>query len=409
MTTSSSGKLHFDVWDGSIEPLVPREGSTFEYDISSAAQLAGLAAQGTYPASNTYTLTTNIDLNEIEWTPIGGNVSARFEGTFDGDGHTITGLNLADNQTRTGLFGYLGPVAGTWTVVENLTVELSDNGGFINNTTVSNAGALAGEIANTQLDNISVKGELNIKSSVTTLRVGGISGLLGNAQIFNSVSNVNVKCETTHASGEAQAGGLAGYSSASSARISSCYSTGNVTAIGVSGATAGGITGYNSPTITSCYTTGNIHANAGNANAGGIAGMNTSAPIQASYAHGDVKATATGTANSGGIVGNLSSGTIERCAALNNNISGAGSKTARIAGNLAGTATNNAANIDMLVNSSIVINSNKDGFGINPALLTESIYTGTGTLTETSGVITGGLGWDSNVWDFTSRYPKLIQ
>ena len=120
---------------------------------------------------------------------------------------------------------------------------------------------------------------------------------------------------------------------------------------------------------------------------------------------------ATGNASSGGIVGNSNSGNIEKCTSLNNSIIGTAGKTARIVGNLTGsaTATNNAANINMLVNSSTVANSNKDGIGINPVLLTESIYTGTGTLTaNTSGAITsGGLGWDPNIWDFTSRYPKL--
>ena len=62
------------------------------------------------------TLTSDIDLTGVEWTPI-GNEDIPFYGTFDGGGHTISGLHI--DKTEGGCCGLFGVCAGT---IENLTV-----------------------------------------------------------------------------------------------------------------------------------------------------------------------------------------------------------------------------------------------------------------------------------------------
>lgn len=152
-----------DVWDGTDDTSwYENNKDATEFSIGTAAELAGLAAlvNGTAKdadnnpiaavnfSGKTIKLTADIDLGNKEWTPIGnGDNSFAFSGTFDGDGYTISGLNVPDTNAP-GLFGYIFGtvqnliVKGSVTVGENADDGCGEGGGVVcdNNGTVQNCG-----------------------------------------------------------------------------------------------------------------------------------------------------------------------------------------------------------------------------------------------------------------------------
>lgn len=119
-----------DSWDGaSIAAVEPNAEGI--YEISTAGQLAGLAKlvnDGNNFSGKTIVLTADIDLNNQAWTPIGNengfDAELAFSGTFNGDGYTVSGLNVPDTYFP-GLFGQISTSA----VVQNLIVKGSVTGG----------------------------------------------------------------------------------------------------------------------------------------------------------------------------------------------------------------------------------------------------------------------------------------
>ena len=121
------------VWDGS-EMTAPEQNAEGAYEVSQASDLAWLAAavNGTLPetraaiapqdfAGKTFVLTEDIDLGGHEWTPISMSTNLAggetFRGTFDGQGHTIKGLN-SNQKDVAGLFGYVYACT-----IKNVTIE----------------------------------------------------------------------------------------------------------------------------------------------------------------------------------------------------------------------------------------------------------------------------------------------
>lgn len=110
-----------DVWDGTTDTRWHNyEQTTFE--INTAEQLAGLAKLVSdfeiFDETIVIKLTADIDLDNREWTPIGGDSDWSFGGTFDGQGHTISGLYINNSSQYQGLFGYIDSSA----IVQNLIV-----------------------------------------------------------------------------------------------------------------------------------------------------------------------------------------------------------------------------------------------------------------------------------------------
>ena len=110
-----------DAWDGTTDTRWHNyEQTTFE--INTAEQLAGLAelvsAFEVFDETIVIKLTADIDLGNREWTPIGGDSDWPFGGTFDGQGHTISGLYINNSSQYQGLFGYIDSSA----IVQNLIV-----------------------------------------------------------------------------------------------------------------------------------------------------------------------------------------------------------------------------------------------------------------------------------------------
>ena len=197
------------------------------------------------------TLDKNIDLTGKDWTPIGTSLSNSYTGTFDGGGHTITGLTVTTNDKYAGLFGYIGDAGTVKNVVMEGVLITSNNG-------LSRAGGVAGFSRGT-IENCSVSGSVS-----GTVNVGGVVGAQWGGFITGCSSSATVK-------GSVDVGGVAGLTN-SNATMTACYATGNVTSTGSSTVNVyiGGFCGYNSTTVTACYWKNNQEQGIGYKKAGTV-------------------------------------------------------------------------------------------------------------------------------------------
>ncbi|MBV4282056.1 fimbrillin family protein [Bacteroides caccae] len=178
------------------------------------------------------TLDKNIDLTGKDWTPIGTSFDNSYTGTFDGGGHTITGLTITTKDQFVGLFGYLNR-AGTVKNVVMEGIQITSNHMF------GNTGGVAGFSWGT-IENCSVSGSVS-----GTKCVGGVVGAQKAGSITGCSSSATVK-------GTVDVGGVAGEKWGS---MTACYATGNVTSTGSSTGNVhiGGFLGDNYTTVTACY------------------------------------------------------------------------------------------------------------------------------------------------------------
>ena len=206
------------------------------------------------------TLTADIDLTGKDWTPIGTDYDNSYKGTFDGGGHTITGLTFTTNDEYVGLFGWLNR-AGTVKNVVMEGVQITSHqiyGGSI--------GGVVGYSWGT-IENCSVSGSVS-----GTVYVGGVVGAQIGGSITGCSSSATVK-------GTVDVGGVAGQTN-SSATLTACYATGNVTIeINPAKNIAGGsLVGMNAgSSLLACYATGNVTStgsSTGKVHIGGFLGNN---------------------------------------------------------------------------------------------------------------------------------------
>ena len=187
------------------------------------------------------TLDTNIDLTGKDWTPIGTDYDNSYKGTFDGGGHTITGLTFTTNDEFAGLFGWLNRTGTVKNVVME-GVQITSHqiyGGSIGGVVGSGWGTI---------ENCSVSGSVS-----GTVYVGGVVGAQIGGSITGCSSSATVK-------GTLNVGGVAGQT-IFGATLTACYATGNVIieidrTQNISG---GGLVGFNDGiSLLSCYATGNV-------------------------------------------------------------------------------------------------------------------------------------------------------
>ena len=210
--------LGFDGGDGT-------EGNP--YLISNEQQLAFV---GDLP-DKCYKLTTDITLQN-EWTPIGAYGEA-FSGTFDGDGHTVSNMNVSDGE------GFFKATTGT---VKNLNVT-----GSVTSSS-EYAGGIAGK-ASGVFENCSFSGDVAGGSNIQY--IGGLVGYYQSSTMNNCHTDGNI----TSANG-GYVGGLIGWASSYNSNYiaSNCHSTCNITGGTESGGLIGGLHGA----ISNCYATGKI-------------------------------------------------------------------------------------------------------------------------------------------------------
>ena len=201
------------------------------------------------------TLDKNIDLTGKGWTPIGTSFDNSYTGTFDGGGHTITGLTVTTNDQFVGLFGYLNRAG----MVKNVVMEgiqITSNHMF---------GCTGGVVGYSWgiIENCSVSGSVS-----GTDCVGGVVGSQKAGSIIGCSSSATVK-------GTHYVGGVAGEKWGS---MTACYATGNVTLEIASQKNlfGGGVVGLNGGSrVLACYATGNVTStgsSTGNVHIGGLFG-----------------------------------------------------------------------------------------------------------------------------------------
>ena len=209
------------------------------------------------------TLDKNIDLTGKDWTPIGTDYDNAYTGTFDGGGHTITGLTVTTNDQYAGLFGYLGKF-GKFCTVKNVVM---DGIQITCNHRLGSAGGVAGFSRAVTIENCSVSGSVS-----GTMRAGGVVGGLNGGSITGCSSSATVK-------GTLNVGGVAGETN-SGATMAACYATGNVTIeiAPTKNILGGGLVGFNARgSVLACYATGNVTStgsSTGNVYIGGFLGGN---------------------------------------------------------------------------------------------------------------------------------------
>ena len=191
------------------------------------------------------TLDKNIDLTGKDWTPIGTDYDNSYKGTFDGGGHTITGLTFTTNDEYAGLFGYLGNFNNGAATVKNVVM---DGIQITCNHRLGYAGGVAGFSWGGTIENCSVSGSVS-----GTVYVGGVVGAQIGGSITGCSSSATVK-------GTVDVGGVAGQTN-SSATLTACYATGNVI-IEINPAkniACGSLVGMNAgSSLLACYATGNV-------------------------------------------------------------------------------------------------------------------------------------------------------
>jgi filamentous hemagglutinin family protein len=285
--------------------------------IDAAAAIAGgtftdqTAAGGT---SGRYALAGSLDASGTTYTDalVAGSFASAFTGTFEGLGHTITGLTVNKSGDVAGLFGW---VAGG-TVRDIGLVGGAVSGG-------SYVGGLVGDTSS---------GSAIIQAYATgdvsgTNDVGGLVGV-NSGTITKAYATGTIRGMARPVYNYGEIGGLVGLNAGT---ITQAYTTGAV--IGVSGTSyVGGLVGHNfGGTITQSYATGSVYASNF---VGGLVGFNDSGTIAQSYATGAVS----GSIDVGGLVG-LNTGTINQAYATGD-VSGSGATFGGLAGLNTGTITN---------------------------------------------------------------------
>lgn len=230
---------------------------------------------------------TGVDEGESNWTPIGIDDNHPYTGTFDGGGHTITGLTVTTSDQYAGLFGCIG------------------SGGKVMNVTLK---------------------DVKIESKHDLSDVGGVAGWS-----YGNIENCSVSGSVSGSGMNGVAGGVVGYQSGGF--LTGCSSSATVNA----GCIAGGVVGTtnNGATLTGCYATGDVTVENDGTDtyfAGGVVGTNGGGILTACYAWGSVTGSGNGTIYAGGVTGSNNLGILTACYHAKGDVSGPTGTTGGVAG-----------------------------------------------------------------------------
>lgn len=290
------------------------------------------------------------------WVPIGTSGKS-FQGTFDGNGKSITGMTISSTSVHhVGLFGYLYGAT-----VKDLTMADERDTQTINWETIPTSsdnnnyylGSVAGWVKSGKIINCHNKCAVSFSVSGKAGNVGGIAGMIAENSVLSTCSNSGA---ITVDGSPVMGGGIAGESAQSS--IVSCFNTGDVSATSnTNTAYAGGIVGdsdlngdSNTPShISYCYSTGKITAKASSTStSGGIVGGAQHVVLESCFATGTVSAESSGSSSNaayaGGIIGWIWSNkiTVKDCLALNTEgVKAIGSVSKKHVGRIAGNNIGN--------------------------------------------------------------------
>ena len=268
-TVSGSGIIKGGTFN---TPMTGSGTETDPYQISTADQLKLFrdivnGSNGQTQNRGAYAvLTTNIDLNNEPWTPIGPDRDSAYTGTFDGQGHTVKNLSVTVNVQpgRAGLFGCVKD--GT---IRKLTVagsvSCTANQGW--------CGGIAGYAMDETIENCASL--CTVSCTGIDARVGGIVGLVdynSRTLIIRDCYNIG-KITGRSDNGSGDAGGICGFYM--NGKISNCYNVGEITGSGYVSKIA--VSAYNDSRPTNCYYLSDTDTD-----------LNGTAKTAAEFANGDV-------------------------------------------------------------------------------------------------------------------------
>lgn len=223
-----------DDWDGTADTSWYVEGES-AFTIDSAEELAGVSKlsleENVTFDGVTLRLTRDIDLDGHKWTPI-----RTFDGTFEGQGHTVSNMYVEEKDAVSGFFGYLsgGALVKDLTVADAEVVVPPTNGYFYQ-------GVFAGWANNASVINCGTSGSLTVDASGSDVpSVGGFIGSCkGNTSLRNCWSFVDVKATSTEE--PVMLGGMVGQweNAADGAEMVDCYFGGSAEAAEATTSTAG--------------------------------------------------------------------------------------------------------------------------------------------------------------------------
>lgn len=281
-------------WDDYVPAVDPNNQDN--YFIKDATDLIWISEQVNKKHKDfkgqTLTITDDVDLKEVKWTPI-GNATHMFKGSFDGGGKTISNLRIDNNESNnTGFFGYVqGADKNNKIEIKNVVLENIDvkgawrTGGLIGNcgnyASISNitvkglvkiegysdvAAVVGGNCKTISNITVNVENGSYVQSTVGT--VGGVVGLLTeNYHAENIISNINVIATSVEKANNPGVGGIFGCTNGYGTTLTNCSSSGNVTIQNASGKELaqkiGGISGGKQGatgklTLTGCSYTGKL-------------------------------------------------------------------------------------------------------------------------------------------------------
>ena len=267
-----------NVWDGSSEPWTEGDGTFYNpYRIETAANLAYLAekvsegyqssGQGVFEGEY-FLLTDDLDLNNLNWTPI-GNVDYSmngfyFAGRFDGGYHQVQNLRIETSADLVGLFAAVG---GNENYVANLSVS-----GTIISTGMGASGVVGGIAGDALVLRCSFAGSISVTNSGSFCGAAGVVAGVQNGRVLKCSSSANVTVTNSNFMGAAVAAGVVCFAREESL-IQQCYNTGSVTAsallMGISAGILGATVESANVSVYSCYNVGQISGGT----SGGIFGM----------------------------------------------------------------------------------------------------------------------------------------
>ena len=285
--TPEAGKFYDITLDKDKGYTVSEDGNTYEvYNAEGLKNIAKLVNEE-WKSDINITLTSDINLSGIDWTPIGIDYNHQYTGTFNGGGHTITGLTVTTSDQYAGLFGCIG------------------SGGTVKDVT---------------LEGVQI---------TTTRNVGDVGGVAGYS--YGNIENCSVSGSVSGSGMNGFAGGVVGYQSGGF--LTGCSSSATVNA----GCIAGGVAGSTySATLTACYATDDVtleSSSTGTYYAGGVVGDNSNrSTVIACYAWGSVSGSGSGTIYVGGVTGNNTEGTLTACYHANETVSGPAGTTGGVTG-----------------------------------------------------------------------------
>lgn len=254
-----------NVWDGSSEPWTQGDGTFYNpYRIETAAHLAYLAekvnegyqspGQAVFEGEY-FLLTDDLDLNNINWTPIGnvdyGMNGFYFAGYFDGGYHQVENLWIQSNADLSGLFAAVGGEEGC---VSNLSVS-----GSVNSTGMGASGVVGGVAGNGLVCRCSFAGSVSVTNGGSFCGAAGVVTAVQNGRVVECSSSASVTVTNTNFMGISAAGGVVCFARGETS-IQHCYNTGMVNAsfMGIAAGILGATVESAEVNVYSCYNVGTV-------------------------------------------------------------------------------------------------------------------------------------------------------